>query len=108
MHSESQAVIGAGAPEEEKDGGKCEQWEKNWEKDEEFHRLEFRLEDSEEKERSGEVGRIRIGAALAHSKACWELESCPSSPGSKLRRNLTSTPKGTARKPARREAGLYL
>lgn len=59
---------------------------KKWERDEEFHRLEFRLEDSEEKGRSGEVGRIRIGAALAHSKACWELESCLSSPGSKLRR----------------------
>lgn len=68
--------------------------EKGWRKmtgkkmgeDEKFHRLEFRLEDSEEKGRSGEVGRIKIGAALAHSRACWELESCPSSPGSKLRR----------------------
>lgn len=29
-------------------------------------------------------GRIRIGAALAHGRACWELESCPSSSGSKL------------------------
>lgn len=72
----------SGSREEEKGWRKLT--EKKWERDEEFHRLESKVGDSEEKGRSGEVGRIRFGAALAHGRACWELESCPSSSGSKL------------------------
>ena len=59
---------------------------KKWERVEGFHRQETRVEDSEKKGRSGEAGRTRIGAALARRRAYWELESCLSPPGSKLKR----------------------